>query len=120
MATDAHDSSGTELFRCPTCGASLEVVDAPSVKCKYCGNPVPVPPELRPQKPQVVIQQVDYSAPQYAEATKASRSMGASLRRGLLMITFGASRRWRCSPANRRSPVCRLLCRKFKFLRCRM
>ena len=76
MATDARDSSGTELFRCPTCGASLEVVDAPSVKCKYCGNPVPVPPELRPHKPQVVIQQVDFSAPQYAEATKAGRSVG--------------------------------------------
>jgi streptogramin lyase len=78
MATDAHDSSGTELFRCPTCGASLEVVDAPSVKCKYCGNPVPVPPDLRPQKPQVVIQQVDYSQ-EYAPASKAGRGLGCTI-----------------------------------------
>ena len=78
------------MFRCPTCGALLEVVDAPSVKCKYCGNPVPVPPELRPHKPQVVIQQVDFSAPQYAEATKASRSVGCVIAVVVLMITIGA------------------------------
>jgi DNA-directed RNA polymerase subunit RPC12/RpoP len=46
MAPEARDSSSeVELFRCPTCAATLEVVDAPSVKCKYCGNTVLVPPE---------------------------------------------------------------------------
>jgi len=90
MATDARDSSGTELFRCPTCGASLEVVDAPSVKCKYCGNPVPVPPELRPQKPQVIIQQVDFSSPQVVQVTQASRGVGCVITVVILLITFGA------------------------------
>jgi streptogramin lyase len=90
MATDERDSSGPDLFRCPTCGASLEVIDAPSVKCKYCGNPVPVPPELRPHKPQVVIQQVDFSAPQYAEATKAGRGVGCVIATLVLIITIGA------------------------------
>lgn len=94
MAADSRDSSsGTELFRCPTCGASLEVVDASSVRCKYCGNPVPVPPELRPhkpQQPQVVIQQVDFSSPQYVEAAKASRSVGCVIATAVLIITIGA------------------------------
>ena len=91
MASDARDSSsGVELFRCPTCAATLEVVDAPSVKCKYCGNTVPVPPELRPHKPQVVIQQVDFSSPQYAEATKAGRSIGCVIAVVVLVITIGA------------------------------
>ena len=79
-----------ELFRCPTCAAALEVVDAPSVKCKYCGNTVPVPPELRPHKPQVVVQQVDFSSPQYAEATKAGRSIGCIIAVVVLAITIGA------------------------------
>lgn len=91
MASDARDSSsGVELFRCPTCAAALEVVDAPSVKCKYCGNAVPVPAELRPHKPQVVIQQVDFSSPQYAEATKAGRSIGCLIAVVVLVITLGA------------------------------
>ena len=94
MASDSRDSSsGTALFRCPTCGASLEVVDAPSVNCKYCGNPVPVPPELRPHQPpqpQVVIQQVDFSSPQYAQTTKASRNVGCVIIAVILAITFGA------------------------------
>src|SRR5512139_390847 len=91
MASDARDSSsGVELFRCPTCAATLEVVDAPSVKCKYCGNTVPVPPELRPHKPQVVIQQVDVSSPQVVEATKAGRSIGCIIAAVVLVMTIGA------------------------------
>ncbi len=91
MASDGRESSSeVELFRCPTCAATLEVVDAPSVKCKYCGNTVPVPPELRPQKPQVVIQQVDFSTPQYVEATKAGRSVGCIIGIVVLVITIGA------------------------------
>jgi hypothetical protein len=71
----------------------LEVVDAPSVKCKYCGNFVPVPPELRPhkpQQPQVVIQQVDFGASQYVEATKAGRSLGCLISGIVLLITIAA------------------------------
>jgi sugar lactone lactonase YvrE len=91
MAFDARDSSsGVELFRCPTCAATLEVVDAPSVKCKYCGNTVPVPAELRPHKPQVIIQQVDFSSPQYAEASKAGRSIGCAIAVIVLIISIGA------------------------------
>jgi len=91
MAPDARDSSpGVELFRCPTCAAALEVVDALSVKCKYCGNTVPVPPELRPHRPQVVIQQVDFSSPQYREATKAGRNVGCLIAAVVLVVTLGA------------------------------
>src|SRR5512144_643449 len=94
MAADSRDSSTERaVFRCPTCGASLEVVDAPSVTCKYCGNFVPVPPELRPhkpQQPQVVIQQVDFSSPQYGEATRAGRSLGCVIGIVVLLITIGA------------------------------
>jgi len=91
MASDARDSSSeVELFRCPTCAATLEVVDAPSVKCKYCGNSVPVPAELRPHKPQVVIQQVDFSSPQYVEASKAGRGIGCAIAVIVLIISIGA------------------------------
>jgi sugar lactone lactonase YvrE len=91
MGSDARGSSpGVELFRCPTCAATLEVVDAASVKCKYCGNSVPVPPELRPHKPQVVIQQIDLSSPQVAEATKAGRSIGCIIAVVVLVIAIGA------------------------------
>ena len=91
MASDARDSSsGVELFRCPTCAAALEVIDAPSVKCKYCGNAVPVPPELRPHKPQVVIQQVDFGSPQVVEATKTGRNIGCIIVAVVLLLTIGA------------------------------
>ena len=92
MPSDARDSSlEVGLFRCPTCAATLEVVDAPSVKCKYCGNSVPVPPELRPQKPpqpQVVIQPVDFSSP-YVATSKAGRSVGCVITAIVLAVVFG-------------------------------
>jgi streptogramin lyase len=90
MASDERASSEVELFRCPTCAATLEVVDASSVKCKYCGNTVPVPAELRPHKPQVIIQQVDFSSPQYVEATKAGRGIGCAIAVIVLIISIGA------------------------------
>jgi outer membrane protein assembly factor BamB len=89
MAADMRDSSEVELFRCPTCAATLEVVDAPSVKCKYCGNTVPVPAELRPHKPQVVIQQVDFSS-QYAPVSKTGRGLGCAIAVIVLVISIGA------------------------------
>jgi streptogramin lyase len=90
MASDARDSSEVELFRCPSCAATLEVVDAPSVKCKYCGNTVPVPADLRPDKPQVIMQRVDFSLPQVVETTKAGRGIGCAIAVIVLIITIGA------------------------------
>ena len=95
MTSDARDSSsGVELFRCPTCAAALEVIDAPSVKCKYCGNAVPVPPELRPHKPQVVIQQVDFGSPQVVEATKTGRNIGCIIVAGRVADYDRGDRVW--------------------------
>ena len=90
MASDVRGSSGVDLFRCPSCGAALEVVDAPSVTCKYCGNAVPVPAELRPHQPQIVIQPVDWGAPEYGQPTRASRSLGCVIIAVVLVITIGA------------------------------
>ncbi len=59
------DSARQHLIKCPACGASVEVADAPAVQCRYCGSSVPIPAEFRPQKPQVIIQRIetpDYSA----------------------------------------------------------
>ena len=93
MASDSRDSSAeSALFRCPTCAATLEVVDAPYVKCKYCGNTVPVPLELRPQRPQqpqVIIQQVDFNTPQYAEAAKAGRRLGCVIFAVVMVFAIG-------------------------------
>jgi len=91
MSRDAEDAPHTPtLFRCPSCGASLEVVDAPAVTCKYCGTNVPVPASLRPQTPQVIIQTstVDYS-PQYAEAVRAGQRFGCIFTIVLLLIIGG-------------------------------
>lgn len=43
-------STEPQLFHCPTCGASLPVPDAPSVRCEYCGSNVLVPADYRPVK----------------------------------------------------------------------
>ena len=91
MSRDAEDAPHTPtLFRCPSCGASLEVVDAPAVTCKYCGTNVPVPASLRPQTPQVIIQTstVDYS-PQYAETVRAGQRFGCIFTIVLLLIIGG-------------------------------
>jgi DNA-binding beta-propeller fold protein YncE/DNA-directed RNA polymerase subunit RPC12/RpoP len=55
--------SGDSTFKCPNCGAPLDVPDGADVReveCAYCGNSVIVPRELRPEQPQlyqaVVIQ----------------------------------------------------------------
>jgi len=60
---DRGQSSTPQLFHCPTCGASLPVPDAPSVRCEYCGSNVLVPaayraekkPELGSISPQVMV-----------------------------------------------------------------
>lgn len=85
-------SQSTRLFRCPSCGASLEVVDAPSVTCKYCGSNVPVPADLRPHKPQVIIQTpaIDFSEP-YAAAVRSSRRTGLVVTLVILLLVGGIS-----------------------------
>jgi sugar lactone lactonase YvrE len=91
MSTEPQ--SRPTLFQCPSCGAKLEVVDAPSVTCKYCGNSVPVPPELRPQKPQVIIQQIPTQMPDFTPYTPAARSgqrLGCIITVIILVITIGA------------------------------
>ncbi len=85
-------SQPTRLFRCPSCGASLEVVDAPSVTCKYCGSNVPVPADLRPPQPQVIIQAptIDFSEP-YAKAVRSSRRAGLVITLVILLLIGGIS-----------------------------
>lgn len=85
MSSNDEDASHTARpFRCPSCGSTLEIVDAPAVTCRYCGSHVPVPSRYRTQKaqPQIVIQTggMAYSQP-YAEAMRGGR-------RGGLIITL--------------------------------
>ncbi len=47
---DRDQISNPQLFHCPTCGASLPIPDAPSIRCEYCGSNVLVPPEYLPRK----------------------------------------------------------------------
>ncbi len=61
---ERNQPSQPQLFHCPTCGASLPVPDAASIRCEYCGSNVLVPPEYRNHKetapiqnnPQVIVQ----------------------------------------------------------------
>ena len=84
-------SASPQLIKCPACGASVEVADAPSVQCRYCGSSVPVPAEYRSQKPQVIIQRIavpDYTQ-QYAQAVKTSSRAGCIITVVILVLTFG-------------------------------
>ncbi|HLF28600.1 MAG TPA: 6-bladed beta-propeller [Anaerolineae bacterium] len=95
MPANIEDTAeAAKLFRCPACGASLEVVDAPSVKCKYCGNSVPAPAHLRPRRPEppVVIQTttVDLSS-QYGEAMRTSQRAGCIVSILVLLIIVGVT-----------------------------
>lgn len=83
-----------KLFRCPSCGASLEVVDAPSVTCNYCGNSVPVPAHLRPQKPdvpQIVIQPAftTYSTEQMDQTMRTGSRLGCIITLVVLLFAGG-------------------------------
>lgn len=91
MSANPPDSTRRQLLKCPACGASVEVADAPSVQCRYCGSSVPVPAEYRPHKPQVIIQQIttsDYTQ-QYAQAVKTSSRAGCVITVVILVLTFG-------------------------------
>lgn len=96
MSSNPEDTSQTaKLFRCPSCGSALEVVDALSVICKYCGNSVPVPSKYRPPKPppqqappQVIIQTPVYSEPD-APAVRLSPLFGCILTVIILLFVGG-------------------------------
>lgn len=46
------ESQSLKLFKCPSCGAPLDLKsDASSMKCPYCGGTVVVPESLRASKP---------------------------------------------------------------------
>lgn len=89
------EETSAKLFRCPTCGASLDVVDAPSITCKYCGNSVPIPAHLRPQRPQMVQPQVIIQtpsfdlSPQYTEAVRSSQRIGCIITAVILLFVGG-------------------------------
>lgn len=69
------ESSKVELFRCPSCGSSLEVQDAPSVTCKFCGSSVPVPARYRSQQqPQAQIPQFVIQTPSYTPSIEITQS----------------------------------------------
>jgi hypothetical protein len=90
MSANPPDSARQHLVKCPSCGASVEVADVPAVKCRYCGTSVPVPAEFRPQKPQVIIQQItpDYTQ-QYTQAVKTSSRAGCVITVVILVLTLG-------------------------------
>ena len=91
MSANPPDSARQHLIKCPACGASVEVADAPAVQCRYCGSSVPIPAEFRPQKPQVIIQRIetpDYSQ-QYAQAVKSSSRAGCVITVVIMVLTFG-------------------------------
>lgn len=77
---EKNSSSQPQLFHCPTCGASLPVPEAASVRCQYCGSNVLVPPEFRSSKqpepgassPQVVIQMPAQSSREWSTAGRRS------------------------------------------------
>ena len=93
MSSNPEESSQmAKLFRCPSCGSALEVVDAPSVTCKYCGSSVPVPAKYRPQKPQapqVIIQQMPDYSQQYAQAMRGSQRIGCIITLIILLFVGG-------------------------------
>lgn len=95
MSTNPQEgSSRPQLLQCPTCGAKLEVIDAPTVTCKYCGNSVAVPAELRPQQPQVIIQRIEPQIPDYTryatQVTRAGSRVGCIITVIILVFTLGA------------------------------
>jgi DNA-binding beta-propeller fold protein YncE/DNA-directed RNA polymerase subunit RPC12/RpoP len=98
-------STEPQLFRCPTCGASLPVPDAPSVKCQYCGSNVLVPPEYRPAKqpepgaytPQVVIQVPAQSTEEWSG--KGRRSLGGILAVIMILVVVCVVTTWVLSMA---------------------
>ncbi len=88
MSTDSP--SDARLLKCPSCGATIEVVDAPSVVCRYCGSSVPIPAEYRPQPPQprVIIQRVETPI-DYTRAASASSRAGCLIGIVIVVITLG-------------------------------
>ncbi len=88
MSTDS--SSDARLLKCPSCGATIEVVDAPSVQCRYCGSSVPIPAEYRSQPPQprVIVQSVGMPT-DYVKPVQASSRAGCLIGAVIVVITLG-------------------------------
>ncbi len=84
-------SSALGVLKCPSCGATVEVIDAPAVQCRYCGSSVPIPAEYRPRPPQVIIQRVEtptYSV-DYTKTVQASSRAGCLIGAVILVLTLG-------------------------------
>src|SRR5512135_2904262 len=89
MSIDPSSASG--VLKCPSCGATVEVIDAPAVQCRYCGSSVPIPAEYRPRPPQVIIQRIEtpaYSA-DYTKTVQASSRAGCLVGAVILVLTLG-------------------------------
>jgi len=88
---ERNQPSQAQLFHCPTCGASLPVPDAASIRCEYCGSHVLVPPEYRERKktapiqnsPQVIVQIADADR---AETSTTGRRSAARIISSILVI----------------------------------
>lgn len=91
MSATPAGQTPPKLIKCPSCAATVEVVDAPSVQCRYCGTLVPIPAEYRPHKPQIVIQQIDATAyTEYAQQmTQSGRRAGCIITAVVLVFTLG-------------------------------
>jgi DNA-binding beta-propeller fold protein YncE len=100
MDSELTPTGKAQLFQCPTCGASLPVPDAPSVRCEYCNSNVLVPPEFRPQKPaqpvagaspvsQPVVIQIGGSEFE-AEQVSRSSSLVGRLILWIVLLTIGS------------------------------
>jgi outer membrane protein assembly factor BamB len=79
------NTSTPQLFHCPTCGASLPVPDAASVKCEYCGSNVLVPPEYHAKDDS----QYDWSAAELQRGTQRS-AIGTIITIVVALVIIGA------------------------------
>jgi DNA-binding beta-propeller fold protein YncE/DNA-directed RNA polymerase subunit RPC12/RpoP len=100
MANESTPSGKAQLFHCPTCGASLPVPDAPSVRCEYCNSNVLVPPEYRPHKPapvsapppaapQPVVIQI--GGDEYEQETRRASSLVGRIITWIILLIVGST-----------------------------
>jgi hypothetical protein len=76
----------TQTFRCPSCGAPLEINGTETtLHCEYCGETVVVPPELRSAPvPAVAAAPGETTSPHGAMSSAQMREMMLSIRSGQL------------------------------------
>ena len=64
MSEPEAPADQTETITCPNCGAAVDFRrDRATAKCRYCGQSVPVPAELRRQTPEAVTVHIGDVAP---------------------------------------------------------